>query len=64
MRTINNIGSVNLNLEVSIQSARMREAAMPPITLGRSNFRDLYWTMAQMLTHHASNGCNLRPAIC
>ncbi|MFZ0480006.1 MAG: fumarylacetoacetase [Terriglobales bacterium] len=53
-------GSVNLNLEVSIQSARMREAAMPPITLGRSNFRDLYWTMAQMLTHHASNGCNLR----
>jgi fumarylacetoacetase len=29
--------------------------------LGRSNFRDMYWTMAQMLTHHASNGCNLRP---
>jgi len=28
---------------------------------GRSNFRDMYWTMAQMLTHHASNGCNLRP---
>jgi fumarylacetoacetase len=21
----------------------------------------MYWTMAQMLTHHASNGCNLRP---
>ena len=54
-------GGVNLNLEVSIQSAKMREAAMPPVTLGRSNFRDLYWTMAQMLTHHASNGCNLRP---
>jgi fumarylacetoacetase len=28
--------------------------------LGRSNLRDLYWTMAQMVTHHASNGCNLR----
>ena len=34
---------------------------MAPALLGRSNFRDLYWTMAQMLTHHASNGCNLRP---
>lgn len=34
---------------------------MPPAMLGRSNFRDLYWTMGQMLTHHASNGCNLRP---
>ncbi|MGA9530186.1 MAG: fumarylacetoacetase [Terriglobales bacterium] len=54
-------GGINLNLEVSVQSARMREAAMPPAMLGRSNFRDLYWTMGQMLTHHASNGCNLRP---
>ena len=34
---------------------------MAPVCLSRSNSRDLYWTMAQMLTHHASNGCNLRP---
>jgi len=27
----------------------------------RGNFRDLYWTLGQLLTHHASNGCNLRP---
>jgi len=54
-------GGVSLNLEVSIRSARMRERALPPLVLGRSNLRDLYWTMAQMLTHHASNGCNLRP---
>ncbi len=26
-----------------------------------TNIRNLYWTLAQMLTHHASNGCNLRP---
>ena len=38
----------------------MREAGMAPAILSRSNVRDLYWTMAQMLTHHASNGCNLR----
>jgi fumarylacetoacetase len=39
----------------------MREKEMPPLRLSRGNFRDMYWTMAQMLTHHASNGCNLRP---
>ena len=54
-------GGVDLNLEVSLQSARMREAGRAPVVLSRSNVRDLYWTMAQMLTHHASNGCNLRP---
>jgi fumarylacetoacetase len=53
-------GGVNLSLEVSIQSARMREAGIDPVIVSRGNFRDLYWTMAQLLTHHASNGCNLR----
>ncbi len=32
-----------------------------PHRLCRSNTRDLYWTVAQMVAHHASNGCNLRP---
>ena len=54
-------GGLDLQLEVFLSSARMREAGMAPIRLSRSNFRDMYWTMAQMLTHHASNGCNLRP---
>jgi fumarylacetoacetase len=53
-------GGLNLSLEVSLQSARMRDAGIAPVILSCSNFRDLYWTMAQMLTHHASNGCNLR----
>jgi fumarylacetoacetase len=25
----------------------------------QSNFLDAYWTLAQMVTHHTSNGCNL-----
>lgn len=54
-------GGLNLSLEVSLLSARMREAGLAPTALSRSNSRDLYWTMAQLLTHHASNGCNLRP---
>jgi fumarylacetoacetase len=53
-------GGLDVWLQVSLLSARMREAGIAPAVLGRSNIRDLYWTMAQMLTHHASNGCNLR----
>jgi len=53
-------GGLDLSLEVSLLSVRMREAGLAPVVLGRSNFRDMYWTMAQMLTHHASNGCHLR----
>ena len=53
-------GGLDLWLEVSLLSVRMREAGVAPVVLGRSNFRDMYWTMAQMLAHHASNGCNLR----
>jgi len=51
---------LDLHLEVSLLSPRMREQGMVPVDLGRSNFKDMYWTMAQMLSHHASNGCNLR----
>ncbi|MFI5102569.1 MAG: fumarylacetoacetase [Terriglobales bacterium] len=53
-------GGLDLWLEVSLLSVQMREAGIGPVVLGRSNFRDMYWTMAQMLAHHASNGCNLR----
>jgi fumarylacetoacetase len=53
-------GGLDLWLDVSLLSARMREAGTGPLVLGRCNFRDMYWTMAQMLAHHASNGCNLR----
>ena len=38
----------------------MREENTAPFLLSRSNMKDLYWTIGQMLTHHASNGCNLQ----
>jgi fumarylacetoacetase len=38
----------------------MRRQGLPPVRLGRGSFTDLYWTIAQMVTHHASNGCNLQ----
>ncbi|MEZ5307926.1 MAG: fumarylacetoacetase [Pyrinomonadaceae bacterium] len=53
-------GGIDLNLEVLIQTEKMREGGVDPHLLSRSNLKDLYWTVAQMLTHHASNGCNLQ----
>lgn len=53
-------GGLNLNLEVLLTTAEMRRQGGAPLRLSRGNFRDMYWTIAQMLTHHASNGCNLR----
>jgi fumarylacetoacetase len=54
-------GGLNITLEVWLQSARMKKENVAPLRLSQSNFSDLYWTIAQMLTHHASNGCNLLP---
>jgi fumarylacetoacetase len=39
----------------------MRAGGHSPMLLSRVPFSEMYWTVAQMLTHHASNGCNLRP---
>lgn len=53
-------GAIDIVLEVWIETAAMRERKLPPQRLSQSNFRDAYWTLAQLLTHHASNGCNLQ----
>ncbi|NBP73857.1 MAG: fumarylacetoacetase, partial [Alphaproteobacteria bacterium] len=54
-------GGFDLQIEVSIASERMRDAGTPPQVLAVTNMQHLYWTIFQMLTHHTSNGCNLRP---
>jgi len=39
----------------------LRTRAMrTPARVSRSSFRDAYWTVAQMVAHHTSNGCNLQ----
>jgi fumarylacetoacetase len=50
-------GGIAVTLEVWLRSERMSE----PVLLSRAGFDHMYWTLGQMLTHHASNGCNLRP---
>lgn len=53
-------GGLDINLEVYIQTETMRNENIEPHRLSTSNTKDLYWTVGQMLTHHASNGCNLQ----
>lgn len=53
-------GAFDITLEVLLVTAKMRAAGEKPFRVSRGNLRDLYWTPAQMLAHHASNGCNLR----
>jgi fumarylacetoacetase len=54
-------GAYAITLEASIRSAVMREGGMAAHRLSRASTTALYWTVAQMITHHTSNGCNLRP---
>jgi fumarylacetoacetase len=51
---------IDLHVEVFLQSRKMREAGIEPSQVSRGNLCDLYWTLRQLVTHHASNGCNLR----
>jgi fumarylacetoacetase len=54
-------GAIDAIVEVQLVSARMREAGAAPVRLSRGRVADLYWTPAQMLAHHTSSGCDLRP---
>ena len=53
--------SFDITLEVLLSTSHMREHNLPPTPISRSNLADLYWSFAQMITHHTSNGCNLIP---
>lgn len=53
-------GAFDITLEVWLQSATMKAAKQPPVRLSQSNALDAYWTFAQLVAHHTSNGCNLQ----
>ena len=55
-------GGIDITLEVLIQTAKMTRHGHGPMRISLGTFRSMYWTVAQLVTHHASNGCNLRPA--
>ncbi len=53
-------GGFDIHLEAYLLTAKMRESGMPPFKLGAASFANMYWTPAQLVAHHTSNGCNLR----
>jgi fumarylacetoacetase len=54
-------GGIAATLEVLLLTDRMRREGIAPARLSHASFADMYWTVGQMLAHHASNGCNMRP---
>ncbi|MCA6100541.1 fumarylacetoacetase [Bradyrhizobium sp. WSM 4400] len=53
-------GGIDLKMEAFIQTEDMRSKGLDPDRVANANFRDMYWTVAQMVAHHTSNGCNLQ----
>jgi fumarylacetoacetase len=53
-------GAIDIELEVWLQTEKMRAAGYPGDRISRSNYRDAYWTVSQLVSHHTVNGCNLR----
>lgn len=54
-------GAYAITLEILIQTRAMRQAGLQPHRLGTGPATNLYWTLGQLVTHHASGGCDLRP---
>jgi fumarylacetoacetase len=52
-------GGLNITLEAYLATETMRRDGLPPQRLTQSSFALMYWTFAQMIAHHTSNGCNL-----
>jgi fumarylacetoacetase len=54
-------GALDIELEVLLRTEAMRAQGLPPQRIGLSNTQHMYWTPAQLVTHHTCNGCDLNP---
>ncbi|MBV9861864.1 MAG: fumarylacetoacetase, partial [Alphaproteobacteria bacterium] len=54
-------GAFDIALEALLLTETMRAKGLPPHRMSQSNTLDLYWTLAQLVTHHTCGGCNLEP---
>jgi fumarylacetoacetase len=54
-------GGLAVTVEVHLTTSRTRAEGLAPVQLSRGTLASMYWTLAQLVTHHASNGCNFRP---
>jgi len=51
----------DIELAVDLQTQRMRDTGRPPAKISRTNFRRMYWSVAQQLAHATVNGAMVRP---
>jgi fumarylacetoacetase len=58
--TLRASGAVAIELEVFLHTAAQQQQGLAEQRLSRSNFRDAYWTVSQMVAHHTVGGCNLQ----
>ncbi len=54
-------GAFDIQLQVHLQTPRMRQDGQDGSPICHTSYRHAYWTIAQMVTHHTVNGCNLQP---
>jgi len=54
-------GAIDVTLEAWLQTEAMRRNGHAGDRLSKSSYADAYWTLAQLVTHHTVNGCNLQP---
>lgn len=54
-------GALYIDLEVLLLTANMRANGAAPHRLSLSSTQHMYWTVAQLITHHTSGGCGLNP---
>ncbi|WP_101050083.1 fumarylacetoacetase [Macromonas nakdongensis] len=54
-------GAFDIQLQVGLETAQMRAAGQGDAPICRTSYRHAYWTIAQIVTHHTVNGCNLQP---
>lgn len=52
-------GALDVTMDVHIRTTKMRDEGAAPHHLSRGSMTSMYWTMAQLVAHHSSNGCNL-----
>jgi len=54
-------GAYDIQLEVWLETERMRERRVAPQKLSSTSYRHAHWTLSQLIAHHTVNGCNLQP---
>ena len=55
-------GGLGVQLEVTLTTEKMRSSGLAPHVLSRGSAdAAMYWSAAQIVAHHSSNGCNLQP---